>query len=135
MQVENDPLQRVYGVSFPSKDRMKKYLEFQQNAKERDHRRLGMQQELFFFHPLSPGSAFFLPHGTRIYNRLMEFIRKVFALYYAMLGMTPAVCRELQGNATIKLVVGGFACALCAWSCYCVERSGCSHGVLSRHVL
>jgi threonyl-tRNA synthetase len=45
-------------------------------AKKRDHRRLGQQQELFFFHHLSPGSAFFLPHGTRIYNRLLEFIRK-----------------------------------------------------------
>lgn len=74
-KVDNDPLQRVYGVSFPSKDKMKKYVEFQQKAKERDHRRVGVQQELFFFHHLSPGSAFFLPHGTRIYNRLTEFIR------------------------------------------------------------
>ncbi|CAM9180076.1 unnamed protein product [Ascophyllum nodosum] len=75
-KVENDPLQRVYGVSFPSKDQMKKFHEFQEQAKKRDHRRVGVQQELFFFHPLSPGSAFFLPHGTRIYNRLQEFIRK-----------------------------------------------------------
>eukprot|EP00904_Undaria_pinnatifida_P009307 jgi/Undpi1/5506/HiC_scaffold_2.g00785.m1 len=75
-KVDNDPLQRVYGVSFPSKDRMKKFNEFQEQAKKRDHRRVGVQQDLFFFHPLSPGSAFFLPHGTRIYNRLMDFIRK-----------------------------------------------------------
>ena len=46
-------------------------------AKKRDHRRVGVQQDLFFFHPLSPGSAFFLPHGTRIYNRLLDFIRGV----------------------------------------------------------
>eukprot|EP00752_Nemacystus_decipiens_P007942 g7095.t1 len=74
-KVTNDPLQRVYGVSFPSKDQMKKFQEFQEQAKKRDHRRVGVQQELFFFHPLSPGSAFFLPHGTRIYNRLLDFIR------------------------------------------------------------
>ncbi|CAN0523544.1 unnamed protein product, partial [Ectocarpus sp. 12 AP-2014] len=74
-KVTNDPLQRVYGVAFPSKDQMKKFNEFQEQAKKRDHRRVGVQQDLFFFHPLSPGSAFFLPHGTRIYNRLMEFIR------------------------------------------------------------
>jgi hypothetical protein len=46
-------------------------------AKKRDHRVLGVQQELFFFHPLSPGSCFFLPNGTRIYNTLMSFIRCV----------------------------------------------------------
>ncbi len=44
-------------------------------AKKRDHRVVGVQQELFFFHPLSPGSCFFLPHGTRIYNSLVGFIR------------------------------------------------------------
>lgn len=40
-----------------------------------DHRKIGIEQELFFFHELSPGSAFWLPNGTRIYNKLMNFIR------------------------------------------------------------
>nr|AFA52574.1 threonyl-tRNA synthetase [Vaucheria litorea] len=75
-KTENDTLQRVYGVSFPEKSQLKKWIDFQEQAKLRDHRRLGMQQELFFFHPLSPGSAFFLPHGTRVYNKLLDFIRK-----------------------------------------------------------
>jgi threonyl-tRNA synthetase len=44
-------------------------------AEERDHRRIGQQQELFFFHKWSPGSAFFLPHGTRIYNKLVNLIK------------------------------------------------------------
>ena len=44
-------------------------------AKERDHRRIATKQELVFFHDLSPGSAFWLPHGARIYNKLIEFIR------------------------------------------------------------
>lgn len=44
-------------------------------AKKRDHRLLGQQQELFFFHSLSPGSCFFLPLGARIYNNLVAFIR------------------------------------------------------------
>lgn len=74
-QVKNDPLQRVYGVSFPDKAQLKQWLEFQKKAKERDHRLLGTKQELFFFHNLSPGSAFWLPHGARIYNKLMEFIK------------------------------------------------------------
>jgi threonyl-tRNA synthetase len=73
--VDNDSLQRVYGVSFPDTKMMKQYLTMVEEAKKRDHRLLGTKQELFFFHELSPGSCFFLPHGTRIYNRLMEHIR------------------------------------------------------------
>ena len=73
--VTNDPLQRVYGVSFPEKAQLKQYLELQEKAKQRDHRVVGSKQELFFFHNLSPGSAFWLPHGARIYNKLMDFIR------------------------------------------------------------
>lgn len=74
--VTNDPLQRVYGISFPDKAQLKQWLEFQEKAKQRDHRLVGQKQELFFFHTLSPGSAFWMPHGARIYNRLIEFIRK-----------------------------------------------------------
>jgi threonyl-tRNA synthetase len=44
-------------------------------AEDRDHRKIGQQQELFFFHKWSPGSAFFLPHGTRVYNKLMGLIK------------------------------------------------------------
>lgn len=71
----NDQLQRVYGVSFPTKKLLKAHLENLERARERDHRRLGIEQKLFMFHQLSPGSAFFLPHGTIIYNTLCEFIR------------------------------------------------------------
>ncbi|KAG5520965.1 hypothetical protein RHGRI_033505 [Rhododendron griersonianum] len=53
---DRESLQRVYGISYPDQKRLK-------------------NQELFYFDPLSPGSCFFLPHGTRIYNKLMNFIR------------------------------------------------------------
>jgi len=72
----NDQLQRVYGVSFPTKKLLKAHIENLEQAKARDHRKLGVEQKLFMFHKLSPGSAFFLPHGTIIYNSLCEFIRK-----------------------------------------------------------
>lgn len=75
-QVTNDPLQRIYGISFPEKSQLKAWEELQRKAKERDHRNLGVKQELFFFHNLSPGSAFWLPHGARVYNKLIEFIKK-----------------------------------------------------------
>ena len=72
---DNDSLQRVYGVSFPDVKQMKAYKVMVEEARKRDHRLLGAQQELFFFHELSPGSCFFLPHGARLYNKLQDFIR------------------------------------------------------------
>ena len=71
----NDSLQRVYGISFPDKKQMTEYLDFLEEAAKRDHRKIGREQELFFFNELSPGSAFWLPHGTRIYNTLVELMR------------------------------------------------------------
>ncbi len=74
-KTENDSLQRVYGISFPDAKLMKDYQRMVAEAKKRDHRLLGGAQELFFFHELSPGSCFFMPHGARIFNRLTEHIR------------------------------------------------------------
>jgi len=74
-KADQEPLQRIYGISFPKADQLKEWQAFQEMAAKRDHRVLGRAQELFFFHPLSPGSCFFLPHGARIYNKLMNFIR------------------------------------------------------------
>ncbi|ODV76741.1 threonyl-tRNA synthetase [Suhomyces tanzawaensis NRRL Y-17324] len=71
----NDSLQRVYGISFPDKKLMTDHLKFLAEAAERDHRKIGKEQELFVFNELSPGSAFWLPHGTRIYNTLCEMLR------------------------------------------------------------
>lgn len=65
-------LQRVYGITFPDKESMKDYQHRMEEAKKRDHRLLGTQQELFFFDRLSPGSCFFLPNGARVYNTLVE---------------------------------------------------------------
>ncbi|KAL2916699.1 threonyl-tRNA synthetase [Polyrhizophydium stewartii] len=72
---QNDSLQRVYGISFPDAKQMKEYEKFVEEAEKRDHRKIGVEQELFFFSDLSPGSCFFLPHGARIYNTLVELQR------------------------------------------------------------
>ncbi|KAJ3217755.1 54S ribosomal protein L39, mitochondrial [Dinochytrium kinnereticum] len=66
---------RVYGVSFPKTAQLKDWELVQEEAAKRDHRVIGKQQGLFMMSPLAPGSAFMLPHGTRIANRLLEFIR------------------------------------------------------------
>lgn len=73
---DNDSLQRIYGVSFPSAKQLKDHQKMLEEAKERDHRRIGKQQELFFFNAMvSPGSCFWTSHGTKIYNRLQELMR------------------------------------------------------------
>ncbi len=72
----NDSLQRLYGISFPDNKQMSEYKQFLEEASKRDHRKIGKEQELFFFHDLSPGSCFWLPHGMRIYNVLQEYIRR-----------------------------------------------------------
>nr|XP_005560685.1 PREDICTED: probable threonine--tRNA ligase 2, cytoplasmic isoform X2 [Macaca fascicularis] len=73
---EMETLQRIYGISFPDNKMMRNWEKFQEDAKNRDHRKIGKEQELFFFHDLSPGSCFFLPRGAFIYNTLMDFIRE-----------------------------------------------------------
>ncbi|XP_038170142.1 threonine--tRNA ligase 2, cytoplasmic [Arvicola amphibius] len=73
---EMETLQRIYGISFPDSKMMKGWEKCQEEAKSRDHRKIGKEQELFFFHDLSPGSCFFLPRGAFIYNTLTDFIRE-----------------------------------------------------------
>ncbi|MCL7036619.1 hypothetical protein MKW94_015635 [Papaver nudicaule] len=72
---DRESLQRVYGISYPDEKRLKEYLTKLEEAKKYDHRILGANQQLFFCHQLSPGSWFFLPYGTRIYNKLVDFIK------------------------------------------------------------
>ncbi|KAJ8005501.1 hypothetical protein DPEC_G00118610 [Dallia pectoralis] len=74
-KADMESLQRIYGISFPDPKMLKEWERFQEEAKNRDHRKLGREQDLFFFHDLSPGSCFFLPKGTFIYNSLVNFIR------------------------------------------------------------
>lgn len=78
-KADSDVLQRVHGLAFPSKAQLKEWEAMLAEAQRRDHRKLGQEQELFFFHPYSPGSCFFLPRGYRVYQKLCDFMR---AQYY-----------------------------------------------------
>eukprot|EP00127_Corallochytrium_limacisporum_P003514 Clim_evm142s149 gene=Clim_evmTU142s149 len=75
-KAEAESLQRVYGISFPDNKQMKIWKTIQEEAAKRDHRKIGKEQELFFFDPVSPGSCFFLQRGAVIYNRLVEYMRQ-----------------------------------------------------------
>ncbi|KAH0835340.1 hypothetical protein AYO21_01559 [Fonsecaea monophora] len=71
----NDSLQRIHGVAFPTKQQLKDWEHFLEEAKKRDHQVIGQQQKLFMFSRMSPGSPFLLPHGTRIFNALQQMLR------------------------------------------------------------
>lgn len=72
----DDTLQRIYGVAFPDKKLMTDHQKFLEEAAKRDHRKLGVEQELFMFSDLSPGCAFLLPKGTLIFNALQKLLRQ-----------------------------------------------------------
>ncbi|XP_072167513.1 threonine--tRNA ligase 1, cytoplasmic-like [Diadema setosum] len=74
-KADAESLQRIYGISFPDTKQLKEWKHIQEEAAKRDHRKIGREQELFFFHELSPGSCFFQPKGAHIYNTLIDFIR------------------------------------------------------------
>src|SRR5262249_10143051 len=70
-------MQRVYGVAFNTKQELEDYFVRLEEARKRDHRKLGRELGLFTFHPLSPGAAFWLPKGTTLYNTLANYMREV----------------------------------------------------------
>jgi len=70
-------LQRIYGTVWPSDEELERYLWRREEARKRDHRRLGRELDLFSFHDVSPGSAFWHPKGQRIWRTLESAIREV----------------------------------------------------------
>src|SRR5687767_13070947 len=73
----NQPMQRIYGTAFFSEGELKTHLQRIEEAKRRDHRKLGKELGLFTFHQWSPGAAFWLANGTTLYNTLASYMREV----------------------------------------------------------
>lgn len=73
---KNKMLQRIYGITFPSKKELDDYLFRLEEAKRRDHRKLGRELELFVFHDIAPGAPFWLPKGMIIFRELEKFLRE-----------------------------------------------------------
>jgi threonyl-tRNA synthetase len=70
-------LQRIYGTAWLDRKSLDEHLHRLEEAKKRDHRRLGRELDLFFFHPYSPGSAFWTGRGTTVFHSLVEFMREL----------------------------------------------------------
>lgn len=74
----NPMLQRVYGTAFPTQEELDEHLRLLEEARQRDHRKLGKELELFMFHEWAPGMPFFLPRGAGVYNRLVDYVRSLY---------------------------------------------------------
>lgn len=74
---KNKMLTRVYGTAFPKASELEEHLSLIEEAKRRDHRKLGKEMNLFFFADEGPGFPFFLPNGMKLKNALLDYWREV----------------------------------------------------------
>ena len=78
---KNDQLQRIYMYCFPNKQELKAHLDFVKEAMERDHKKIGPEQELFMFDESAPGMPYWLPRGFKMYNAIQSFWRELHEEY------------------------------------------------------
>ena len=78
---KNDQLQRIYMYCFPDKNALKAHLDFVKEAMERDHKKIGPEQELFMFDESAPGMPYWLPRGFKMYNAILKFWRELHEEY------------------------------------------------------
>jgi len=88
---KNPQLQRIYGCAFENQAELDEYLTMLEEAKKRDHRKLGKELDLFSFHPEAPSSPFFHPKGSIVYNRLVQYIRDLYGPYEYEEIITPQI--------------------------------------------
>ncbi len=74
---KNKMLQRIYGISYPKASQLEEYIQLIEEAKKRDHRKLGKELDLFFFDETAPGMAYWLPKGFTMMNILIDMWRKI----------------------------------------------------------
>ena len=87
-------LQRIYGVAFPKKEELDEYLARIEEAKRRDHRKLGRELGLFAFRDEAPGFPFYLPKGMILKNTLIDYWREVHKKWDYMEISTPQIMRR-----------------------------------------
>jgi len=85
----NEMLQRIYGTAFATGEELDAYFARIEEARRRDHRRLGRELDLFSFSPLAPASPFFHPRGAVVYNELIAFMRELYKVYGYQEVITP----------------------------------------------
>ena len=102
---KRDQLVRVYGITFPKKKMLDEYLVLLEEAKKRDHRKLGKEMELFAFSPtVGQGLPLWLPKGAALRDRLEQFLRKIQKQYGYLQVITPHI-----GNKALYVTSGHWA--------------------------
>ena len=98
-------LTRIYGITFPKKSMLDEYLKLMEEAKKRDHRKLGKEMELFTFsHRVGQGLPLWLPKGAALRERLEDFLKKVQKSYGYLPVITPHI-----GNKDLYVTSGHYA--------------------------
>lgn len=90
----NKMLQRVYGTAWATQKELDEYLKRIEEAKKRDHRKLGPELDLFTFLPVAPAMPFYLPKGAWLYNELVNYMRE----QTVELGFTEVMCPQLMST-------------------------------------
>jgi threonyl-tRNA synthetase len=88
---KNKMLQRIYGTAFFTQKELDEHLHLLEEARKRDHRKLGRELDLVSFHPEAPASPFFHPKGAIVYNLLVAYVRELYARYGYDEVITPMV--------------------------------------------
>lgn len=91
---KNVQLQRIYGISFPTKDALKSHLKALEQAKERDHRRIGRQMDLFSFHDEGRGFPFWHAHGMVLRRQIEAYMHEVLDHYGYTEVLTPMILNQ-----------------------------------------
>ena len=91
---KNKMLQRIYGISYPKASQLEEYLNMLEEAKKRDHKKLGKELELFMITGEGPGFPFFLPKGMVLRNVLEDYWRKIHTLNGYQEVKTPVMLNE-----------------------------------------
>ena len=91
---KNKMLQRIYAISFPKASQIEEYINLLEEAKKRDHKKLGKELELFMIAPEGPGFPFFLPKGMVLRNILEDYWRKIHKEHGYVEIKTPMILNE-----------------------------------------
>ena len=91
---KNDMLQRIYGTVFPSKKETDAYFKMLEEAQARDHRKLGVELEIFHLDEVAPGNVFWLKNGTIIFNLIKDYITKVIRKHNYFVVQTPQLMNK-----------------------------------------
>ncbi|MCL2187446.1 MAG: threonine--tRNA ligase [Defluviitaleaceae bacterium] len=126
-------LSRIYGTAFPTKDELAAHLERIEEAKKRDHRKLGREMKLFAFMDEAPGMPFYLPKGLILKNRLIEYWRKVHKRYGYQEISTPQIMmgKLWERSGHTGYYVDNMFSSMIDESLYYVKPMNCPGGMLA----